>query len=340
MFFQCLGPDREPREWNPPEPIGNLIDTWYFGRALEAMAREVEADRLTVYLTFDTEILPSYGDDVVVILIGDEWARLPAYLPRVRAVFRNLCSRPNLGCRPLAWPSPVTLSALLPAGRAAIRGGPGRLRHLRAELAGARGRGRALAPQVEVPIGTYNLLDLPLKPLAQRGSDLFFAGSVDHSPGRLARLKAGVMPKGLARKAMLRNVERLRRKSGVSVDVRVTEGFQASAASDPGDYSRALMDARLALVPRGATTETHRFFQALKFGCIVVTDSVPPSWFYEQAPIIRLRHWDELEENVTPLLADPARLESLHRAALQWWETTCSEEAVGRLMARTINALA
>ena len=68
------------------------------------------------------------------------------------------------------------------------------------------------------------------------------------------------------------------------------------------------MDARLALVPRGATTETHRFFQALKFGCIVVTDSVPPSWFYEQAPIIRLRHWDELEENVTPLLADPGAL--------------------------------
>ena len=100
------------------------------------------------------------------------------------------------------------------------------------------------------------------------------------------------------------------------------------------------MDARLALVPRGATTETHRFFQALKFGCIVVTDSVLPSWFYEQAPIVRLRHWDELEKNVTPLLADPARLESLHRAALKWWETTCSEEVVGRLMARTINALA
>ena len=57
-------PDREPRGVEPPEPIGNLIDTWYFGRALEAMAREVEADRLTVYLTFDTEILPSYGDDV------------------------------------------------------------------------------------------------------------------------------------------------------------------------------------------------------------------------------------------------------------------------------------
>ena len=50
------------------------------------------------------------------------------------------------------------------------------------------------------------------------------------------------------------------------------------------------MNSRLALVPRGATTETHRFFQALKFGCIVVTDSVPPIWFYEGAPMVRLRH--------------------------------------------------
>ena len=179
-------PTANRAEWNPPEPIGNLIDTWYFGRALEAMAREVEADRLTVYLTFDTEILPSYGDDVVVILIGDEWARLPAYLPRVRAVFRNLCSRPNLGCRPLAWPSPVTLSALLPAGGGHPRR-PGAASTPARRAGRGTGRGRPLAPQVEVPIGTYNLLDLPLKPLAQRGptcsSPAAWTTRPDASPG-------------------------------------------------------------------------------------------------------------------------------------------------------------
>jgi hypothetical protein len=338
MFFNCLGPDRRPRAWNPPTPVEDIVDTWYFGRALAAMERELEVDGLTFYLTFDADQLPSYGDHVVAVLIGDEWARVPTYLSRVRAVFRNLCARPNLGCRPLAWPSPVTLSALLPAGRAALRGLPGRARRWRAELGAAHGNGRRPAPQVEVPIGTYNVLDLPVKPLAQRSSDLFFAGSVVHAPGRAARVKAGVMPKGLARQAMLRNVDRLR-ASGAAVDVRITEGFKQSAEADPETYSHALMDARLALVPRGATTETHRFFQALKYGCIVVTDSVPPSWFYEQAPIVRLRHWDELEEVVTPLLADRDRLESLHRGALAWWESSCSEEAVGRLMARTLNAL-
>lgn len=304
------------------------IDTWYFGRALAAMDRELSIDGLTVYLTFDPGTLPSYGDDVVVVLIGDEWARVPRYLPRVRAVFRNLGARPSLGCNPLAWPSSATFSTLLPAARAAARSAPDRVAHL-------RHRG---GTQIELPIGTYNIEDLPTKPFHERGSDLFFAGSVVQAPGRTARLKARVMPKGLSRAAMLRNVERLRRLPEVRLDVRITEGFQESAASDPGDYSRALMDSRLALVPRGATTETHRFFQALKYGCIVVTDVVAPIWFYEQAPMVRLRHWDELEDVVLPLLGDRERLEALHRRSLEWWETACSEAAVGRFMARTLNA--
>lgn len=327
-FVNCLDRGRPPREWTPPVPVREHIDTWYFGRALAAMDRELRIDGLTVYLTFDPERLPSYGDDVVAVLIGDEWARVPPYLTRVRAVFRNLCARPNLGCNPLAWPSAATFSTLIPAMRAALRGAPDRIARM-------RDRGPA---QIELPIGTYNVEDLPVVPFGERGSDLFFAGSVIQTPGRSARLKARVMPKGLSRDAMLRNVERLRRHPELKPDVRVTAGFQESAAADASEYSRAMMNSRLALVPRGATTETHRFFQALKYGCIVVTDSVPPIWFYEGAPMVRLRHWDELEEAVLPLLRDEVRLERLHRESLRWWETSCSEEAVGSLMARELNA--
>ena len=323
-FYSCLGPDRLPEPLTPPAAIDGQVDTRYFSRALAAMDRELQPGGLTVYLTFDTKALPSYGDDVVAVLIGDEWARVPDYLPRVRAVFRNLSARPNLGA-PIR--SPAGLSALLPAGRAAIRGLPARFRHV---------GGPSPATQIELPIGTFNVLDLPLTPFAERGADVFFAGSVAHAPGRLAALKAKVKPKDLTREAMLRAVDRLRERPGVAVDVHVTGSFKESAAADPGEYSRALMDSRLALVPRGATTETHRFFQALKYGCVPVTDTVPPVWFYEQAPVVRLRHWDELEGVVLDLLADPERLEGLHRRALSWWETACSEDAVGRYMARML----
>jgi hypothetical protein len=337
-FFHCLDRDGPPREWTPPTPVEEYIDTWYFGPALEAMERELRIDGLTFYLTFDFERLPTYGDDVVVLLMGDEWARVPAYLSRVRMVFRNQCSRWNLGCNPLAWPSAASFATVLPTGRAITKGTGERLAHLRAQLVAARRGERGPAPQVELPIGTYNVLDLPITPFGERGVDAFFAGSVVHEPGPKAKIKARVMPKSLSREAMLRNVERLRRHSQVRLDVRVTEGFQHSAASDPAEYSRALMDSRFALVPRGATPETHRFFQGLKYGCIVVTDSVPPIWFYERAPIVRLRHWDELEQVLLPLLEQPERLESLHRQSLAWWESACSEAAVGRLMAHSLNA--
>jgi hypothetical protein len=162
---------------------------------------------------------------------------------------------------------------------------------------------------------------------------------VVHAPSRTAELKARMMPKSLSRAAMLRNVEHLKSHHGVTADIHLTEGFQQSANADPAEYSRALMDARLALVPRGAVTETHRFFQALKYGCVIVTETRPPGWFYEEAPAVRLRHWDELGDVLLPLLAQPERLEALHRQSLAWWDHVCSEEAVGRLMAHTLNAL-
>ena len=126
-FVNCLDREGPPREWTPPVRVEEHIDTWYFGRALAEMDRHLRTDGLTVYLTFDPDTLPSYGEDVVAVLIGDEWARVPAYLTRVRAVFRNLCGRPNLGCNPFAWPSAATFAAFLPAARTAWRGLPGRI---------------------------------------------------------------------------------------------------------------------------------------------------------------------------------------------------------------------
>jgi hypothetical protein len=338
-FVNCIDRDRPPREWTPPVRIEEHIDTWYFGPALEAMDRELAVDGLTVYLTFDRRALPTYGDDVVVVLLGDESAVVPEYVDRVRAIFRNHSGRPALGCNPLAWPSVATFAAVLSAARVAWRSAPSRAALARAQLSAARGRGRPPAPQIELPLGAYNALDLDPKPMPERRWDMFFAGSLVQDPAPSARLKARVLPKSLSRDAMLRNVERLVRDSKATAEVRLTEGFPQSAASDPEDYSRALMDARLALAPRGATPETFRFFQALKYGCIIVTDAIPPIWFYERAPMVRLRHWDELEDAVLPLLADPGRLEALHRQSLAWWDAACSEAAVGRFMAHTLNSL-
>ena len=187
---------------------------------------------LTVYLTFDPESLPSYGDDVVAVLIGDEWARVPAYL----------------GARPGRLPQPLRaaqprlparspgrrrrrFAALLPAGARGAAGAPGRLRRPRAEASAARGTGAGRPPD-RAPDRHLQ----PARPAARalRASAARTCSSPAASSTRPAAArgsKARVMPKGLSREAMLRNVERLRARPDVSVDLRITEGFQAIGRS-------------------------------------------------------------------------------------------------------------
>ena len=186
-----------------------------------------------------------------------------------------------------------------------------------------------------IPLGTFNQLDVELVPIAERPTDLFFAGSVDHHASLRHRLAS---PKTRARREMLDAVGRLRReRAGLRVDLRLTDGFAASEAADPGEYSRALMGARVCLAPRGTSVETFRVFEGLRCGCVVVADRLPRHWFYDGAPILQLDRWRDLPRALAPL-GDPGALEDHHRRALDWWRTRCSPEVLGRYLAERIDA--
>jgi hypothetical protein len=126
---------------------------------------------------------------------------------------------------------------------------------------------------------------------------------------------------------------------GLRVDMRVTRGFEASAAASPEAYSRALMDARVCLAPRGTSVETFRVLEGLRAGCVVIAETLPRHWFYEGAPVLRIDRWEHLGRVLMPILGDPATMTRMHEQALAWWRGYCSEEAVGRFMAERLNAL-
>jgi hypothetical protein len=46
-FLHALDRDGEPRNWTPPVPVEELIDTCYFGPALAAMEQELRIGGLT-----------------------------------------------------------------------------------------------------------------------------------------------------------------------------------------------------------------------------------------------------------------------------------------------------
>ena len=334
-YFYFMPPERRVRPWNPPDTDASMLpDAIYWGAVLAEMDRRVGRDDLVVYMTHELEELPSYGRNVVVLLIGSEKAAVPAYVDRVGAIFKNNAVRPLLTTSFLREPAWINVWWYVSYVRLWYHHGPGAARWLY-----LRARGRRPAPIWLVPVGTFNQIELPLKPLAERSTDLFFAGSVSHQ-GRPS-IRERISPKVTSRSEMVEHAERLAaERPDLKVEMVDTGSFRDSIGQSGEEYSRALMDARIALVPRGVIADTFRFWQAVRYGCVVVTDTMPRHRrLYDGAPVVKVRRWHDLAEVVAPLLADEARLTELHERSLDWWRTRGEPAVVGAHMAERLDAL-
>ncbi len=85
----------------------------YFGEVLLEMEKRLNGKGLVFYLTNDLQQLPSYGTNVVVLVIGDEWCRILLYSHKVRAIFKCYGTLPILGCNPFLNLSYLNLLALV-----------------------------------------------------------------------------------------------------------------------------------------------------------------------------------------------------------------------------------
>ena len=85
------------------------------------------------------------------------------------------------------------------------------------------------------------------------------------------------------------------------VNLKITPNFKAMRSEDPLSYSENLMQTRISLVPRGASYETYRFFESLRFGCIVISEYLPDFWFYKDAPVVHISDWKDVEKELNAL---------------------------------------
>jgi hypothetical protein len=340
-FLVCRD-GRPPVSWSPSEPTDQTgHDVAYLGRALAGAAGRLgPGSPLTFVLTWDLDALPETGRHVVAIVQGDEDGRIPRWANDVLVTFKCYGTRPPwmpLGSRP------GILEALELAhfARRAVLWLPG----ASARAWGSGRPWRRRAPIFPIPLGYYNQDERPLVPFTQRRWSISFAGSGLEpitgggrrdrvaTPKQLARAQ---MRQALAQLAVARPGEAIATISQPSFPA-LLPGEDREARALTESYSDLLAQTRVCLVPRGNSPETFRFFEALRAGCVVVCESLPDHWFYRGAPVLRVRHWSELETVVSSLLDDTAGLERLHRASLAWWESRCSEAALGRYMAERIS---
>ncbi len=339
-YFVCYSYRPEPELIDIKGPAPGIPE--YQRDVLRVFEREAAGSGLTVYVTWLLDSLPTIGRDVVAVTMGDEWSQTPLYTQDVLATFKAYGTSPHLGFSPLSRPSWIRLLLAAKYARAFVHGARGRLRRLSAKVKGR------VPPIVPIPLGYGNQAEMPIRPVAARGTDVFFAGSVAH--GRPARTSPAYWlrnPKTLAREAMLDALDGLQAaRPELTIRTTTTPSFTLNAlyygtedgaeALGVDAYSSSMMDTKICLVPRGTSVETYRYFEALRYGCVAIVEPQPDFPFYRGAPVVEIQDWRHLGDVVEKLLADPARMESLHRAGLEWWRDRCAPEPVGRMMARVI----
>ena len=333
------------RPWNPHDPQDlPLPDCGYFGGVFREFERHWDGDPLTFYLTKDTTSLPSYGPDVVSLVLNEEWFRTPAYSGEILAVMRNLPGEPWFPYSTLVPPSGGALYAL--ANHARVLGERRRSMRAGARLAAERGWAPATAANtIDVPLGYYRQPEREIIPVGDRPADVYFGGSLAHDLDRKERWKrvakrAVGNPKTIYRKSMLRAVKRVQaRHPQLRATLTISGEFTSLASTQVSDYATDMMNAKVALVPRGTAAESSRLFEAWRYGCIVVCEPLPPRPFLQGAPVITVEDWSALEPALMSLLADPGRQRALQEASLAWWRDVCSEPAVGRRLASQLGEL-
>lgn len=262
--------------------------------------------------------LPLRGEDVVVLLIGDERYQLPSYSRDVLAVFRTGAGAPFHPYR--GTRAPIGLK-LVDEVRS--------LRDLGLRVRRSRSVDRAAANIHSIPLGFHNQVDVPFVPFGERPLDVFFAGGRGAVPRLMAPTTWSFRPRVLARSAMIHAIDTL---TVEHPDVRV-ELVEGTNGLGPAEYSTKLMSSRISLCPRGNFPETFRHLESARAGCVVITEPLPREWYHLDFPALTLTDWRDAPTLISQLIADPERANELHRRTLQWWKDVASPAALARFMA-------
>lgn len=195
------------------------------------------------------------------------------------------------------------------------------------------------------PVGYFNAAGRAYPvPFDQRATSVFFSGCLNRNRLELFRQFQGMpwLPNTRRwsrpmKEIACRIASKLHRKRDFNDAlengrVGFTEWF--GKGLPPEEYAEVLRHTKIALCPAGFhSNETIRHWEAMRLGCVIISEPLPPNRYYKGSPIIEISDWRELRPLLDELLGDPDSLQSIHRATCEWWGTTCCEAAVAKHMA-------
>ncbi len=299
----------------------------YFTSVMTVLARELPAfDDYTFVFTRSVTELPSqfdHTDKLVVLIMGDEWARVPVYASRAHAVFKAPGQQMKLAFHHGWWR--FNTMAVLQYLRQQAKRFPNHHRNPDNNI-------------FAIPYGYYRLPKRDtVTSITRRNIDVAFTGSLDHKHRLGGLIKTN---KVLSRERMVKTVDHWKQGKHFNVDVKLSQYFpKAKDKPQFDDYPQTLMDTKICLSPRGTHLETYRLCEGMYYGCIVVAEEQPDHWFAERSPAFILKDWDTLPDLLDDLLGNPLRMEALQKASLEYWDNTLSPKPVASYMKTCLSTL-
>jgi len=299
----------------------------YFTSVMSALAREMPSfDDYTFVFTRSVTELPSkfaHTEKLVVLIMGDEWARVPTYADMAHAVFKAPGQHMKLAFHDRWWR--FNAMAVLQYARQQAKRIPQHHRNPQQNL-------------FAIPYGYYRLPKRDIvAPINERPIDVAFTGSLDHKQRLGGLIKTN---KVLSRERMVRTVDEWKKGKPYNIDVKLSSYFpKATDKPEFDDYPKTLMDTKICLSPRGTHLETYRLCEGMYYGCIVVAEEQPDHWFAEESPAFILKDWNKLPDLLDEILGNPLRMEALQKASLEYWDNVLAPVSIAQHMNACLSGL-
>jgi hypothetical protein len=334
-------------EWVPPEGKAAGVDI-YFSAACSIIESTFSGQGFHFHFTANTNAVPWTGPKSIIFVMSEENGLLPRYTGSVGAVFKCygaqpfssadwLWNHPSLLVSSLAKDAVVWKRVLASRWRWRID----RLRH-----------GAALGPATvyHIPLGYHSLPPPETPPWDARVNDVFFAGSIRHNVEERKGIFRIPNPKQVVRDDLALSLERFSATTKWKLKLLLAQGFVPHAIAwgfaaegstmSPDAYMKEMANSKICLAPRGTSFETFRHYEAASAGCVVVSDRLPPTWFYRNIPFVFVKDWRKVDQVLDRLLKDPSHLKKLHEETLRWWNSRLSSSALAEFVIEVLRKYA
>lgn len=185
--------------------------------------------------------------------------------------------------------------------------------------------------------------EFPILNINERKYNVFFQGNLNKNRIEFYRNFSSLkwlLPSGNILKHFLYRKLLIRYRSDYSFffpNSRIVFNKSFKNGINEQEYGEVLRNSKIILCPRGfQSSESFRHFEAMRAGCVILSERLPRNHLYEGSPIIEVENWGEGLKMVDDLLMNKRKLEKIQKEMVEWWNTKCSEKATAHFISSAL----